>query len=139
MWDYKDSKIMTIEDFPEDCFGFIYQITFEDGMKYIGRKQLWSKRRKKIGKREKEKTKTRKIYKEVITESDWKTYFSSNKFLKENANDDNCKREILQLCFNKSQMSYFEAKYLFSLEVLEREDYFNSNIDGRYYRDKIRG
>lgn len=137
MWTYEGKEITCIEDFPKDCFGFIYLMTHESGKKYIGRKQLQSIRKVKIGKREKEKTKTRKTYKQVIKESNWQDYFSSNDFLKEEANEENCKRVILKFCFNKSQMSYFEAKYLFTYEALEKEEYLNSNIDGRYYGAKL--
>lgn len=139
MWIYDNKKILTLDDIGNDYVGFIYELTYlPTNQKYIGRKSLWNKRRQKIGKGEKEKTKTRKKYKEVIKESNWKNYFSSNEFLKENSNESNTERKILKFCKNLTEMSYFEAKFLFCSEALERDDYLNSNIDGRYFKGNLK-
>jgi hypothetical protein len=60
----------------EDWVGFIYRIIDnETGMQYIGKKFFFSTRRKIV--------KGRKNRKRVIKESDWKSYCSSSKWLKE--------------------------------------------------------
>ena len=44
------------------------------------------------------------------------------------------KREIIQPAFSKKELTYLENKYLFSLEVLESDEYLNDNIEGRYFK-----
>ena len=46
-------EFKTIEDFPEDCFGFIYKITNTiTGRFYIGKKSLYHNVKKKLTKKE---------------------------------------------------------------------------------------
>ncbi len=77
----KEFKI--IEDFPENSFGFIYKITnIVTGKFYIGKKSLYHNVKKKLTKKELaeqsgpgRKATTKRIQKE----SDWVTYWGSNK------------------------------------------------------------
>ncbi len=135
-WSYKGKEVNERADMPEGALGFIYEITADNGKKYIGRKILISKRKRKFGKRESSKItdKRKKLYEIVIKESDWKTYTGSNKDLNEDIkNGLNIKREILQYAFNKKQLGYLETKQLFVKEVLENPEYYNSNILGKFY------
>lgn len=69
-WEYPKEFDIT------DWVGFIYRIIDKDtGMQYIGKKFFHATRRKKV--------KGRKNRKVTIKESDWKTYRSSSKWLKE--------------------------------------------------------
>ena len=52
----------------------------------------------------------------------------------EEEGEENFIREILELAFEKKHLTYLENKYLFTLEVLENERYFNDNIEGRYFK-----
>ena len=70
-WTYQ-GKIL--EEAPEDMYGFVYMITTPEGLKYIGKKQFFSIRRKKVPGKTRRKV-TRK-------ESDWKTYSSSSDIIK---------------------------------------------------------
>lgn len=147
MWKYKDREINTIEDLPERAYGFIYEVTYiPTGQKYLGKKVLYFKRNVKIGKRElnkiKEERKKQGIggrppkRKQIIKESDWKTYYGSQKEVRELVKTDdknNFKREILEVGFDKKHLTYLETKLLFTREVLEREEYFNDNILGKFY------
>lgn len=148
-WTY-DTKIVTsLEDFPEDTYGFIYQVThLPTKRKYIGKKVLYFERNKKLGKKELQALKEERkekglkgrtpLKKKVVKESDWKTYYGSHKdilkMLKEGKQEE-FKREILQLVHNKKLLTYYETKYLFVKEVLEnRDNYINDNILGKFYR-----
>jgi len=92
----------------------------DTNMKYIGKKLFW-----KSAFRVKNKKRKR-----VKLESDWKTYFGSNKVLKEKVidNEINYKRTILKLCKTKGECSYYEAKYQFDYDVLLRKDFYNELI-----------
>lgn len=107
---------------PNDHFGFVYQITHkESGKSYIGCKHLY---RYKKAKR--------------TTESNWKYYCSSSKYLEPDIKKFG-KRAfsfvILLLCKNKRDLYYNEMKMQVDLDVLGSDDYYNKNIGGkRFFR-----
>ena len=107
---------------PGDHFGFVYQITHkESGKSYIGCKHLY---RYKKAKR--------------TTESNWKYYCSSSKYLEPDIKKFG-KRAfsfvILLLCKNKRDLYYNEMKMQVDLDVLGSDDYYNKNIGGkRFFR-----
>jgi hypothetical protein len=141
MWLYKDKVIESLEDFPQDTFGFIYEVThLPSGKKYLGKKVLFFNQKKTLTKKELSEWKgpgRKPKYKRVEKESDWKTYYGSQenikKLVKEGKVED-FKREILYLASNKKMLTYIETKLLFLNEVLERDEYLNGNILGSFYR-----
>ena len=141
MWLYKEKVINSIEDMPQDTFGFIYIVTHKpSGKSYIGKKSLFHNIKKKLTKKElAEQTGPgrKSATKVVAKESDWKTYYGSAKpileFIKEGKQED-FTREILQLVPNKKLLTYYECKYLFKYGVLEHPlEYFNDNILGKFF------
>ena len=139
MWYYFDKQINEIVDLPKGAFGFIYQTThLPTGKKYIGKKSLIYNLKKKLGKKELKALRLEgrvgrlPTHKQVQKESDWKTYYGSHSFIKE-ANKEDLKRKILQVAFNKKELTYLECKYQFMLEVLEDKKYLNDNILGKFY------
>jgi hypothetical protein len=128
-WLYND-KVFESEDI-KDYYGFCYLLTdLENGKQYIGRKYFYSIRKKKG------------IRKKVRSESDWKSYYSSSKKVKQivlESGHIRFKREILSLYLKKGQVNYNETKLLFQHNVLEARDengeklYYNDNIMNRYF------
>lgn len=153
-WIYKGEEFN-----PDDVsklYGFIYRLTFDiDGeqFNYIGKKifnsiteidalkngnkrdgHLRFQNRNKNGKR---------IVREIIAkESNWRTYTSSSKDI----GDKQLKpieKEIIYIvnledgC--KQTLSYMEDYYLFTEEVLFRDNNLNKNIAGRYFAGRIIG
>jgi hypothetical protein len=109
--------------------GFVYLITnLENGMKYIGKKHFWERRKNpKTGRRQ-------------TKESDWRNYFGSCDQLKEDVKKlgkDKFKREILYLCPHKKSMSYYETYEQFKRNVLLDETYYNTNIEGKFYSSEV--
>ena len=135
-WLYKNKEINEISDLPKDAFGFIYQTThLPTNKKYIGKKSLMYNLKKKLGKKEKllwEGKGRPPVYKRVLKESDWKTYYGSHSFIKE-ANEEDLKREILEIAYHKKELTYLECKYQFTLGVLESRSYLNDNILGKFF------
>lgn len=118
----------------EDNVGFVYLIVhFESGRKYIGKKNFFSK---KTLNPLKGKTRKRK----TIKESNWQTYFGSNKTLAEMAknNEKGFNRSILRLCKTKGEMSYFETKFQFENDVLLKEEYFNDFIGCKIHSSHLK-
>ena len=124
-WIYKDTTF-TSNDIG-DFFGFVYRITnLQSGKQYIGRKYFYQFR--------KPRGKSRK----VKSESDWKKYYGSSDELNTDRKSlgNNCfKREIISLHTTKGWVNYEETRQLFLHNVLsENENYYNSNILGRYMK-----
>lgn len=115
-----------------DMYGFVYRITNKiNGREYLGRKYFWQKRKPKGGKRR------------VTSESDWKKYYGSNQYLKEDVKKHGAEhftREILSLHKTVGKTNFAETEALFKYKVLTEklEDgspmYYNDNILGRYFK-----
>ena len=124
-WVYKNTTF-TSDDIG-DFFGFVYRITnLQSGKQYIGRKYFYQFR--------KPRGKSRK----VKSESDWKKYYGSSDELntdRKSIGNECFKREIISLHTTKGWVNYEETRQLFLNNVLsENENYYNSNILGRYIR-----
>ena len=142
MWLFKNKEIHSLEDLPQNTYGFIYiSIHQPTGKSYIGKKSLFHNVKKKLTKKQlvEQTGRGRKPTTEIVQkESDWKTYYGSAKpildLLKEGKQEE-FTREILQLVPNKKLLTYYECKYLFMLGVIEKQDgYFNDNILGKFFR-----
>ena len=129
MWLYNNTPL---EEIPDGYVAFVYLITNEvTGRKYIGKKLFkFTRSTKKKGKR---------VKKQV--DSDWLSYYGSNKELNEHVElygKDKFKREILYLCKSKGEASYLEAKEQFARDALMTEDYYNTWIMVRVRKNHIK-
>jgi hypothetical protein len=134
----------SFDKFPPGCVGFVYKITnIKTGKFYIGRKSLLSTVKKRLTKKElAEHTGPGKkpIFKRVTTETNWKTYLGSNKtILQEVAKDghEDFRKEILKLCFNKKQLTYWEMHYQCVEGVLLTDKSYNDNILAKFFRKDL--
>ena len=132
----------SISDFPDNTHGFVYRIVHKPtGKTYIGRKILQNTTKVKLGKKELKELAgvigRRPSYKMAVKESNWKTYWGSNKFLKElyeTEPKENFERTILICSPTKKLLTYYELKYQILYEVLEKPDeFFNDNILGKFF------
>ena len=121
-WFYNDE---IYEKAPEDYQGFVYEIVdLYNNKRYIGKKNFWKPKILPKNSKRSRRVRTR-------VESDWKTYYSSNKelqLLAETNEELLFERIILRLCKTKGEMSYYEAKLQFEKDVLLRDDYYNEFI-----------
>ena len=132
----------TISDFPYNTYGFVYRITHKPtGKTYIGRKILQNTTKVKLGKKELKELAgivgRRPVYKMAVKESNWKTYWGSNKYMKElykTEPKENFDRQIIICAPTKKLLTYYELKYQVLYEVLEKPDeFFNDNILGKFF------
>ena len=149
-WMYRERVITSIKDMPQGTYGFVYEVWHKPtDTKYIGKKVLYFERNKKLGKKALEILKEERaeqglrgrvpLKQKVITESDWKDYYGSQKEIialskKDNAGE-NWQKKILEFAPNKKLLTYYETKYLFNSEVLENSHnaYINDNILGKFF------
>jgi len=141
-WIYNSETINDITEFPPNNYGFVYQVKHIPSNKiYIGKKVLFFTRKVKLGKKELEALGTvigrKPSYKLAVKESDWKTYYGSQKeiktLLKESKTSD-WERSIIKCVPSKKLLTYFEVKYQMLYQVLEKPDeFFNDNILGKFY------
>ena len=115
----------------EEYIGFVYIITnLLNDKKYVGKKLLKFKKTKKLkGKKKK-----------MLVESDWQTYYGSSESLKSDVKIhgvEHFKREVIRLCKNKSELTYFELKEQLDRRVLESDDYYNSWISCRVHKKHL--
>ena len=140
-WFYNGKWIESIEDFPQNTYGFIYITIHEpSGKKYLGKKSIYHNVKKKLTKKELAEqpiTRGRKSTTTTIQkESDWKTYYGSEEFIKQKIKDkkqEEFTREILVFVPNKKLLTYYECKYQFIHSVLESNEWLNTNILGKFY------
>lgn len=136
-WIYEGKVISCIDDLPKGTVGFVYEIMYiPTGRRYVGKKTLYFHRTLPPLKGMKRKRR-------VTKESDWKTYYGSHhkiqEILKENTSDPDLlfKRDIIEICFNKKQMTYYELKWQMVKNVLVDDNYFNENLLGKFYRKDL--
>ena len=136
MWYYKGEVISSIEDFPPQTFGFVYRVIHQPtGKIYIGKKVLQFVRKTKLTKKDLslyEGTKGRKpSYKQVVKESDWQTYWGSNKILTnllKNEPIENFKREMYSGC-----IGFFTPEDDFDFNVVIRSLFYNATTNALSY------
>ena len=125
-WKYNS---VDFTDVPKGMEGFVYIITnLTNNKKYIGKKHFWTRQKdRKTGRR---KTK----------ESDWQNYPSSCDLLKEdikNLGEDKFLKEILHLCPHKKSMSFYETMEQYKRDVIFRDDYYNTNVEGKFFTSEV--
>ena len=140
---YEINKELLPVDF-ENLLGFIYLVTFSDGTFYIGKKNLFHNSKVKKGKKELQSMTDKRgsKFKQVVKESDWKTYFGSikDKDFESDIKSGNItiiSKEVLCVASTKSQLTYLETKFQFVYNVLEVNNSKNNNILGKFYRKSL--
>lgn len=134
MWLYNE-RIFTSADIG-DFSGFVYIIRDrESNRAYIGKKTFWFRTTLPPLKGTKRKRKK-------VVESDWQSYYGSNKAIQQlvaKHGQDRFSREILHLCRSSSEMSYLEAKLQFEHDVLLDDSFFNDYIQCRVAGKHVKG
>lgn len=115
-WIYQGQAL---EEIPEKSYGFVYIIRQKStGKQYIGRKYFTKAGYKTVNKKRKK----------IRLESDWRDYWGSSPALLkaiEQFGQDDFEREIVRICYNRSECSYYESKLIFEHDAILSESFFN--------------
>jgi hypothetical protein len=139
-WVYK-GEVFNDSKIPEGALGFIYEMeAIIDGqaVRYIGKKNFYSTTKKKFGVKALANMEDKRAKKYTIqVKPNYQNYYSSNKVLQDaHKAGVIIKRFMVRICFSKTELTYHETKFQFVREVLEKEEYLNANILGRFYKIK---
>lgn len=126
---------------PNKAIGFVYVIEFNSGDKYLGKKNLYSRRKRNFGKKEAALVidKRKKLYEMVIKESNWRTYESSNGEVKQRIKNGECHtKTILDWSYTPKELTYLEIKYMFNQDVLNpKGNWLNDNVLGKFFKKEL--
>ena len=133
-WTYKGREILSHDDLHPECTDFVYELSFDDNTKYIGKKTIRSMRRLKPTKKQ---LAIRKNYKRVeLKDLPFVKYEGSSE---ENVNKVLISKEILYQSSSKKTATYIETALLFENDVLFNDTFNNKNIGGVYFDDSLKG
>ena len=132
---------------PSEYIGFIYVISYTDGTKYIGKKNFWTTKEMdslKSGKKRDGHIEYvgrnrggKRVYRErVKTEMNWRRYNGSSAYTD---GKEIQSKEILMMCKEKIDLTYWETYYLMERNVLFDDKYLNQNILGKFYSGQLAG
>ena len=124
-WYYYNTPTEITSKQTDGYFGFVYLIThIKTGQKYVGKKFFTKSKTKQVkGKKKK-----------IRVASDWETYWGSNIKLQEDVKlngEEEYTREVLHLCKNRSECSYWETYEIFNRHALMSESYYNEWVSCR--------
>ena len=166
-WLHKGKPMFSHDEFTADVVGFIYELSYSNGQKYIGKRELYStniipakkslqlrdgaervyrnilkdedgkicaSKKSKAQARKKGLKATRTPYDKIVSPKGFADYEGSHKTAKGLTL---VKKEIIELCSSKIDLTYSEVKWMFRFDVLFNDVYINDNIGGLYYDGKI--
>lgn len=139
-WIYQ-GKEFDNKQIPDGAVGFVYIMSaIIDGKSvlYVGKKNFFANVKRPLGKKALAMSTDKRLkkYKREL-KPDFMKYYSSNKILKDaHKAGVPIKREILRICYSQMELTYQETKHQFIYEVLEKEEFLNGNILGRFYKFK---
>jgi len=124
-WYHHNTPAEITSEQTEGYFGFVYLIThIKTGQRYVGKKFFTKSKTKQVkGKKKK-----------IRVASDWETYWGSNTKLQEDVKlngEEEYTREVLHLCKNRSECSYWETYEIFNRHALMTESYYNEWVSCR--------
>jgi len=129
MWLFQGKKICCHEDLMSECTDFVYMIHYTNGQRYIGRKNIKSKRKRPP-------LKGKKRNRRLMISHPFIKYEGSH----ESAGDLEIEyKEILYQCSAKKAATYLEAALMFHHDAIFDPAYLNKNISGTFFENSLDG
>lgn len=131
---YKRKIISSHDDLLPDCTDIVYQLLYESGKKYIGKKAVRSMRRLKPTKAQ---LKIRKNYKRIELKNLHFVNYEGSSIETEGQIVKH--KEILYQCSARKAATYVECAMLFSENAIFEDEYLNKNISGKFFDSDLNG
>lgn len=128
-WIYRGKEILSHDDLEFDCTDIVYEITYNDGRKYLGKKAVRAIRRKPP-------LKGKKRNRRIMTNLPFIKYKGSHEMA---ALLTPVEKEILYQCTTRKTSTYIEMALLVEYHAIFRDDYINENISGTFYKNSLDG
>ena len=129
MWEYNGREINSHDDLHPECSDFVYIITYTDGRKYIGKKNIKSVRKRPP-------LKGYKRNRRILISHPFVNYKGSHSLAKDLTIES---KEILYQCSTKKAATYLEAALLFHHNAIFKDVYLNENISGVFFSTSLDG
>ena len=147
VWTYKGEAVL--DDMVSDKWlGFIYELEYTDGHRYIGQTRMFSQNEldamKNGTKRQghikfvNRNRKGRRVKREIVRKENkkWRDYEGST----DNSIGKTLKsKKILRLCEQSIDLHYWETYYLMVNNALFDDTFLNDNVGGTYFAGKVTG
>jgi hypothetical protein len=127
-WTYKGQEINGHDDLHPDCTDIVYQIEYEDGRCYIGKKAVRSLRKKPP-------LKGKKRSRRVMTNHPFMKYEGSHNKIGLVVKT----KEILYQCSTRKASTYLETALLFHHDAIFDPAFVNENIGGKFFDNDLNG
>lgn len=128
---------------PDGAWGFLYMVRWSEGY-YIGQKSFWSVRNTKISKKRATEIYSgrgpKKKKEKVQKESDWRTYKTSSKEVKELVGlrgENAFEWIILDFAVSKTDLTYKETQYILCHDCLKDERCYNNWVTARIHKNNL--
>lgn len=133
MWVYKGKEIHSHEDLLPGCTDFVYEITYTNGQRYIGKKTIRSMRRLKPTKAQ------LKIRKNYVRKEMKNLPFVNYEGSHDKDDLEVLTKEIIYQCGTKKAATYLETGLLFHYDCIFDDSYVNENIAGTHFDNSLDG
>jgi hypothetical protein len=129
MWTYKGTKIDSHDDLDPRCTDFVYMITFEGGMKYIGKKAVRAVRKCPPLKG---KVRCRRLLKNL-------PFIKYQGSFEDASTWTPIQKDILFQCSSRKTSTYLEMVKLVNTDAIFKSSYINENIGGTFFKNSLDG
>ncbi len=127
---------------PDGYYGFIYVIIDDQNRVYYGKKAFEHSKKTVISKKARKLSGSRKRVERKKVDSGWMDYWGSSKallayFEEDPTRKDKSLRRIIKFCKDKISLSYYEMQTLVYQGVLFRDDCWNGNVSGKFFKGRV--
>lgn len=134
MWTFEGKAVNSHEDLLPGCTDFVYEISYTNGQKYIGKKTIRSLR--KLPPTKEQLAKRKNYARREIKNLPFIKYEGSH----EGAEGLEIQtKKILYQCRTKKASTYIETALLFEYHAIFRDVYLNLNIAGTHFDNSLDG
>jgi hypothetical protein len=128
-WNYRGKEILSHDDLEPGVTDFVYEITYTNGQKYIGKKAVRSMRRRPP-------LKGKKRNRRLLVNLPFVNYKGSHELAEDLEIES---KEIIYQVTSRKTATYIEMALLVEYHAIFDDAYINENIGGTFYKNSLDG